>query len=512
MKTKQRDVVGLRLAGCAGIFIGLLLPTGCTKKERVNLFEGSAAQEALTELSTKFTQPARALNLEITPLKLTVRVQDPAQSGHVDEYSYEHRYLLVDRIHQVSVSGPRPVQLDLINPKLEENLFNLGDVNIAGTAETARIQRQLHLIPVATRGDVEWDFSVKSDREYASVYADAKGRITRLNLDGTDRAKNLDLFADNKELLHIVGMMRETLGSKPGILKLTLNRNLIAFDARNPRKPARLMSFRANLNGVLMQMDAFSGGPGAPPLPDGRFFGVDEVDWTRVPEIQKQAAAKLAIPNGKLYKVTLAKPTFEGEAQPLGWTIEIKDDEGEDGEVEFDPRGSVTHVTLPKSRRAEVKMFDAAGMTQAIEGMKRTFGAHARIIELAFDDHHATITAGNPKKPGRLRDFMFDGDHFADFAGTDMTPFYRELQDASFFDLDEIQSTLPPQLAELEKAAIKRLKLKDGKLNRIVVARQQKMQPPGAKVAVEMRVKDSTDREGSVTFDLQGNIVRVMTP
>ena len=529
MKTKRRNVVGARLAAETGLLVGVLLLAGCTRKEHINLFTGTAAQEALTELSKKFTQPAKALNVEITPDKLTLQVQDPAQPSHVDEYSFEHEYLLEDRIHHINLSGPTPVQLSLINNKLEENLFNLADVNIAGTAETAkaalqrsgveagavvtaRIQRHLYLIPVATCGDVEWDISVKSDREYANAFADAKGRITHLNLDGTNRAKNLDLYADNKELQNIVGMMRETLGARPGILKLRVNNNSIVFDARNPRKPTRLMSFFANLNGVLMQMDAFNGGPGAPQLPDSRFFAVDDGNWSRLPDMLKQASAKLAIPNGRLHAVTLAKPTFESEAQALRWTIEISDNEGEDGEVEFDPQGTLTHVKLPKGRRAPVNLLEAAAMKEAIAGIKKTFGPHARLIELNFNDHHVLITAKNPKKPGKLRDYLFDEDHFADFPGTDMTPFYRDLQDISFFDLDEVEATLPPKLAGLEKTAIERLKLAGGKIDQILVARQMKMQPPGPKVTVEIRVTDASDKSGSVTFDLDGNVVRMMTP
>ena len=36
------------------------------------------------------------------------------------------------------VSGPEPVELNLINAKLEENLFNLDDVDLSRVAETAR--------------------------------------------------------------------------------------------------------------------------------------------------------------------------------------------------------------------------------------------------------------------------------------------------------------------------------------------------------------------------------------
>ncbi|MDB6003303.1 MAG: hypothetical protein JWR15_290 [Prosthecobacter sp.] len=530
MKTEQRAGGGGGLAvRLVGVIIALVVLAGCGRQKRVNLFEEGKAQEAMTEVAKKFALPAKVLNADITPLSLTIRVQDPAQPSHVDEYGLEHSYVLDDRYHHVSMSGPKPVQLSLINENLEENLFNLSDVNIASVAATAKaalertalegggitsihIQRRLFLIPVATCGEVEWEISVKSDREYATAHADAKGRITRLNLDGTNRAKNLNLHSDNKELPGIVAAMRETFGSTRGILKLFLNRNFLGFDARDPQKPKRLMSFTANLNGVLMGMDAFNGGPGGPQLPDERFFGVDDVDWTQVPGMLKQAQAKLEIAKGRLYAVSLAKATLGGEAQPLRWTVDIRDGEGEDGEVEFDPKGMVTRVKLPKSRRVPVNAFEAEGARLVIVGIKKTFGAHAKLIELAFAGSGATIIARDPKQPAKIRDWMYDDDHFADYKGSDQTAFYRNLQESSFLDLDEVEAALPRLLPKLEKAAVERLKMPDGKVERITFCRQQKMQPPSPKLTIQIHVQSADGKSGWVSYDLQGNFVQVMTP
>ena len=101
-----KAVASVRVCLClaAGVFgkatSALLLATmvllsGCGGDgKQVNLFEGTAAQDAMTELSKKIGHPARALNVDITPLSLTVRVQDPAQPSHIDEYSLEHEYML----------------------------------------------------------------------------------------------------------------------------------------------------------------------------------------------------------------------------------------------------------------------------------------------------------------------------------------------------------------------------------------------------------------------------------
>ena len=538
MKDMSPVRVGLRLvAGIFGkvtsalLFTTMVLLTGCGgDQKQVNLFEGTAAQEAMTELSKKIGHPARALNADITPLSLIVRVQDPAHPSHIDEYGLEHIYALNGFLHYVNLYGPKPVQPTLINNNLEENLFDLSDVNIAGTAEasksavdrtaiedgtvtTIHIQRHLFLIPSARCGDVEWEIDVKSDREYANAYADTKGHINHLNLDGTNRAKNLNLFADVKEVQHIVGMMREVFGGSPAILKLHLNKNYLGFDARDPQKPKRLMSFTANLNGVLMGLDAFKGGPGAPQLPNDRFFAVDDVDWSRIPDILKQAQLKLEIRNGSLYMVTLEKPTLAGTAQALRWKVEIRDGEGENGSVEFDPKGAVRQVRLPDSRRVPVNMFEPDGAGKAILGIKKTFGPHAKLIELQFEEHRAHITAPNPQQPGHLLSFLYDDDHFVDI-GSDMTPFYRNhgFSAESFFDLDEIEAALSRKLVQMEKITLERLKITGGKIDHITITKHPITQAVNSKVTIEIGEKTVDEKTGLVTFDLQGNVVSMRTP
>ncbi|MGA2404138.1 MAG: hypothetical protein ABSG91_20930 [Syntrophobacteraceae bacterium] len=529
VRVSSGPAVGIFVKATSALLLAaMVLLAGCDGgPKEVNLFEGTAAQDAVTELSKKIPHPARALNVDITPLSLTVRVQDPAQPLHIDEYGLEHVYWLNGLYHQVRLFGHTPVQPTLINDNLDENLFDLSDVNIGNAAETSKsavsrtaveggtvakihIQRHLFLIPSAHCGDVEWEINVRSDREYAYAYADAKGRINGLNLDGTNRAKNLNLFADVKELQHIIGMIREVFGSTPCILNLRLNKNFLAFDARDPQKPKRLKSFTANLNGVLMGFDAFGGGPGAQQLSDDRFFAVDDVDWSSIPEMLKQARLKLEIPKGSLGSFALGKPTLVGSAQALRWTVEIRDEEGENGEVEFDPGGVVLQVRLPMSRRVRVSMFEPDGAGKAILGIKKTFGPHVKLIELEFDEHRAMITAPNPKQPGHLHDFLYDEDHFVNI-GSDVTPFYRGVKAESFFDLDEIEAALLPKLSQMEKTTLERLKIPGGKIERITIAKHPKMQPVNPKVTVEIRVEND-EKNGRVTFDLQGNVVSMMTP
>ncbi len=500
--------------------------TGCGDGTRVNMFEGTTAEQAMTELSRKIGHPARAFNVDITPLSLAVRVQDPAKPSHIDEYKLEHVYALRDFFHYVSVTGPTPFQPTLVNNNLEENLFDLNKVNIADVAETAKsavnraaleeggavakihIQRHLYLMPKTHSGEVEWEIQVKSDREYANAYADARGRINHLNLDGTNRARNLNLYTDAKELQNIAGMMREVFGNTPGILRLVLYRNYVSFDARDPQKSKKLTSYIANLNGVTIGLAQTARDQ---QLSDKWYFAVNDVDWSLVPKILKQAQIELQMPKGDLSLITLGKPAFEGDVQALRWAVQIRDEQGEFGEVEFNPGGAVMQVKLPASRQVHLSMFNPDGAGRAIVGIKKRFGAHARLIELAFDEHSATITAPNPKQPGHLRDFIYSDDRFSDYVGTDMTPFYRGFNAESFFDLDEIEAALPRKLAQLEKITLDRLRIANGKIERITITKHPKMQPIQPKVTLEIRA-NSGDRSGWVTFDMQGNVISVSNP
>lgn len=225
---------------------------GCGSRDRVNMFEGTAAQDALAELAKKIGHLVRALKVEMTPLAFSVQVQDPTKPMNVDEYRLEHIYALNDYIRYVNITGPTAVQLNLSDPKLEHNLFDLDSTNIAATAAAAKeaiqrtgvtdgrvsevdIQRQLFLLPSAHCGDVEWSISVKSDREYATAFGDAQGRIARLNIDGTNRAKNLDLFTDATELQNFIGTIHGIFGSNPSIKRLLLYHRSLACQGRTPK-------------------------------------------------------------------------------------------------------------------------------------------------------------------------------------------------------------------------------------------------------------------------------------
>src|SRR5438045_1379058 len=237
------------------VIVCALLLAACTKKPSPTLFESNAATAAGQEIAAKLPRPVRVLQIEITPYSLSMQVQDPTAPSHVDEYRSQAGIFSNRR----SVSGPKAVQPQLINPKLEENLFNLGDVNLAavpgaveeaikqtaleggGAVERIEIKRSVGIFPVPENGDVQWTISVHSPRETASAYADAQGHVNRLDLSGTERAKNVDLTEGGPLFDQVLGRIRNTFsGNKPVFLKLDISPNKIWFLVRATEPPNKV--------------------------------------------------------------------------------------------------------------------------------------------------------------------------------------------------------------------------------------------------------------------------------
>ena len=170
--------------------VAAVLLIACGSKQPPTLFEGTTAQDAVNQITAKLSRPIRVLQIEITPNSLSMQIQDSTALNHVDEYRYNQAGIL----HRDSVSGPRPVQLSLINPKLEENLYNIEEVSLIAVPDTIRealkrialegggmverieIKRRVSIIPVPQNGDVRWTISVRSPRETATAYSGLSGQ------------------------------------------------------------------------------------------------------------------------------------------------------------------------------------------------------------------------------------------------------------------------------------------------------------------------------------------------
>ncbi len=518
------------------------------------LFERNAAQDAAQTLAKKIggSRGVRALNIDITPDTLTIQAQDPAAPTHVDEYRFTQVRLssrnprtgrsapargLLSLFSWEWTSGPKPVQVNLINPKLEENLFDLADIDFAtvantvreaekrvaleegGAVERIRIQRHLYLLPSPRSAEVEWDISVRSPRETATAYADAKGRITRLNLDGTVRAKTVDMREGGPPLDDAIARIRDYFGKDARVIKnFHFATTYVWFDAPDPKNPRNSEQYSCNINGLFK-----SGLGSTPTIPrlgdepagsgDANLFSVDEVDWSRLPALKKAALETLAIPGGSVSSINLARPPARGvvAAKPVQWEIAVKGGNGgEEGTVYFDAsNGTVARTVLPPSRRVAIDFTEPEAIRRVLAALRENYGPRARFMKLLFYKNTCVIHAPGIREPAKIQQLSYDQDHFSAMPALDQTPFYGGFTDEWLFDLDEIEKAALPILADLKKRALERLGPAAGsKIERVTFYRHTPFYPDNKKLLVEIR----PDKAGYMIFDGRGGVVQTTTP
>jgi hypothetical protein len=170
---------------------------------------GAELSQAIPALRSAIGNHSRILRIEVQPNDVIVEAQDPNNLNHVNRWRYvSHMGILPIRW----VFGPEPVDLQLLNPDLAANLFDLDAVTFSATEklgkaaiEHARLQdaavitrmeieRQTYILPKPSSGDVCWTLHIASGREQADVYANAHGDIIGADLSNTQRAQTLNLY------------------------------------------------------------------------------------------------------------------------------------------------------------------------------------------------------------------------------------------------------------------------------------------------------------------------------
>src|SRR5665213_1994897 len=166
----------------AGLVLLMALLGSCNMGAPESMLAEHAFKEAAGALQLAIGQRTRAFRIDTDDSEFTLQMQDPASPNHIDAWS--HYYQTIRNIVSwEGTRGPSAVDPTLINPKLEENLFKLADVDFAaypklaqaaiaraGLQDPARvlkvnIQRRIFLIPSPSNGDVRWTLQVSSDRE-----------------------------------------------------------------------------------------------------------------------------------------------------------------------------------------------------------------------------------------------------------------------------------------------------------------------------------------------------------
>jgi len=510
-----------RLRGALCLPLAAILFSGCTPKTSQTFFEGTAAQEAVSKLSNKIGSPVRVLNVEIKPTTLTIQVQDPAAPSQVNEYTY--RALAgVSAMIIPKFAGPKPVRLNLINPNLEENLFDLTQVNFAavagtvrdaarrvaldggGAVQTVHIQRRIGILPPSS-GDIEWNIFVGGPRESASAYADAQGRVRRLDLSGTRRAQTLDYTKDVKTLAETIAEIRDRFGPEPIFDNIRVSRLNVSFSLRDAKDSSETHWYSCDLNGIR-QSSSFMPNLKLPVSMEEKreFFSIDEADWSLVAAICKTAREKIKLPHPNIHSIELVKLPPKLKPQPLKWRAQVIEGAiGEYGFVEFDPKtGQVTRVEPPRSQEIKVDFVGLAKTQEFLANVKEDFGPAGRFLEIAILHDSAMVKALAPGKRDEIQQYTYDGRERAnpELSGLPKSPF-DSFEEKDLFGVAEIQS-YEARIPELEKKALERLRIPESKVRSLNFYRRSPFYPGNKKLLLQIYCEGKGD--GRVVYEPSG--------
>lgn len=522
--------IGRRLGPAAAAL--LLAASGSASADDIpSFFDEGKAQAVLEQIFEQAKHPTKALSLEIDAHRLTVELQDPTAPRHVDAWVDEIATGRMARwFNSEKIVGPQPVELNLINPDLEANLFELKPADaaivrqlIAAAIKRAKLEdpaiearltlkRSLHLVPQPSSGPPEWDIEISSGRERASIFADRAGRVTHANFDGTRRAQALNYLAGGSDFDDVIALITDAIGKGPVVRSVSVDPHSIGFVAPNPDHPERLSRYSAGLNGVyrdLLTEDMVNIKLGNERL---ALFAIGDVDWTRLTALQEAARRQLELPGGRITGIHLTKPdTGPADAQ-VQWEIAVKSatDSAVDGYVVFDAQGKVLRTKYPPGKGPKLDLFDAAASVAAFEALSRSLGEHAAVTELRFDRDRLLITVkdAKDKDPGAQTVFEYHGEALSRsiLPPLDWPTFGQDW----FFDL---AAAVPAasRWAELQRDTLARLGMANATIDRITISKQKLQMPRNDRVLIEIRAEEGK-RGGRVVYDLAGKPVDIVRP
>lgn len=526
-----------RHAGLLCVLPALLLCAatlaGCRFGTTASFFDEDAGiEKAVAMLREQLGSPVRALNLSMAPDRITIRVQDPSNRSHIDEWRLDRMQFAGfgwDR-----VSGPLPYQLTLVNPDLEANLFELDEVDFTAAATLARtaveraalagparathmeIARRVFVLPSPSSGEIRWTLDVNSADESVQVFADARGAIVGINIDGTSRAKNLDIFKQLDLIGDAAQAFRFILGPDRILTRVTVNSRAIGFETNisDPNAPIPVSgslttrrTYTWNLNGlqrVLPTIKADAALAGARSAP----FSVDDVDWRAAPKIIAAAVEQLAMPQGHISAIEVFKPDNPLGPSAVLWKVEITDQNKDTGFVLADVGGAVKQVMPPQSRRKAVDYYDPATIAETFAKLGVDFGQDRQYAEITFLGDKVIITAQDHMQPNSLSQIILTDGAFQRVG----TPAMSAVKNVPF-RISDLSALKPDRIRDLEANTLNALKLPPNSISGITIGRGSMDPSPNGNVTIEIRAEERPGgRAGRINYELDGTVIRAYLP
>ena len=494
--------------------------------ETGGFLDGTGLADAVGKLAAKMKTPVRVFSIEIQATTVRMQVQDPAAPTHIDEYRFTRRPGLLALLGD-SISGPTAVDPTLINPRLEENLFNLSAVDFNAAPNTLReavrrtgvekgavasitIRRQVLL---NASGPVEWEIYIRGPRESASASADAQGKIVRVDLSGTTRAKTLDLTQGGEPLNEAVRQITEKFGDGPVFKSFRFETTTLGFSIRDPKNPAQAAHFYYEISGIQKSLEFNIGPARVEKVDEGELFGTADVDWSRMPELKKAALEKVAIPNGRVSTIEILRPRTATGYKPPQWkfTVSVGLFGGESGTAEFDAKsGALGQVMPPANRRKNVDHLEPEMVKRMIAAARSELGANIAFLTIFITSGGGTMSVHTADRPDEIRRYGFDDLTGLHFLETTRDPRMKGPPETWRTTLAEVEGVLP-KLPALYQKAREELRLPQGKIDRVTVNRSDDFHPGNTKALLEIRVVVPGD-DGRVIYDFNGTQFDLVAP
>ena len=466
----------------------------------------------------------RVLSIDIVDGQVSIEAQDPNSVRHVNRWTLTKHN--IRSLHWEETDGPDPVPL--VNTDLESNLFDIKQVDFAAAeglikealaraafedparVDRMRVERQLFLLPKTSSGDVRWSVSVRSDRESARVFADAKGRVTGLDLTYTDRGRTFNLLTSLDRLPEAASAFAEAVGTEPVLVEAEITLRGVWFKTTLEDKNPDFVG--------LKQRQTFSWGisglaRGSGTTDTSSFFwedapfAVTEADWSMAPALVQKARDALDMPDAAVDDIELTKFKDHPGAPRLEWKITLLK-HGEKGVARFDAKGEQLGLTLPESRRKPFDGRDPAAWPAVLSQIEASFGGKGVLAELVIHDRHISIAAEDPQDPKELNQFLLDENGIRRFG----TASLFEMQNPRF-SASDLKALDEAQMRKLQETTAQRLGLTVAHITTISIGKSSLDPSSQDNVTVEIRAEEAPfKRSGRVNWEIDGREIKAYLP
>lgn len=470
----------------------------------------------------------RILSIDAVGTAVSIEAQEPFNNRRVGRWtlSKESMELFGWEIHWEELNGPEPVKLNLVDPDAEATLFDLTAVDLAAAdglmkealaraaledqaeVKSIEIRRQHFRVPAALSGGIRWSVAVRSDRETAVVFADAKGRVAGLDLTHTNRGRAFDLLAALDRLPEAAGAFAEGVGTGPVLVEARITSRGVSFksnlEEKNPDFIGReqRQTFDWGVSGLTRGTGATGG-----LFWEGSPFAVTETDWSLAPSLVRKARSALDMPDAAVDTIELTKPKSQPGTPQLEWRITLLDD-GEKAVARFDAKGEPLWIKLPESRGRPFDGRDPAAWPAVLSQIEASFGTESILVELVLHDRHISIAVDDPQNPKEPSQFLLDENGIRRFG----TASLFEMPNPRF-SVSDLKALDAAQMRKLQEATAQRLGLTVANITTIVIEKSSLDPSSQGNVTVEIRAEEAPfQRSGRVNWEIDGREIKAYLP